>query len=193
MSTDYVFLGFSQANENSAISGGFDYSFDGGVDVGIWVLNVDFGGDAPTEIDFYAGCEFDFTDTVSLDFLAIYFIYAGELEALTYSEFIATAGIGDGNLGVICSSDCFGTDTSAVVFNADYSLGLTEVLSLYFHMGYTKVDDVDEVGFDGKGDYVDYFIGLSAPVAGVDLSLVAYGADVDVADERIVFSSAKTF
>ena len=101
--------------------------------------------------------------------MAIYFIYAGELDALNYSEFLATTGIGDGSLGVVYSSDCFGTDISAVVLNAGYSLDLTEVLSLYFHMGYTKADDVDEVGFDGKGDYVDYFIGLSAPVASVYL------------------------
>jgi uncharacterized protein (TIGR02001 family) len=144
----------------------------------------------------YAGCEFDFTNTVSLYFLAIYFIYTGELDALNYSEFLATTGIGDGSLGVIYSSDCFGTDTSSVVLNAGYPLDLIGVLSLYFHMVYTKVDDVDEVGFDGKGDYVDYFIGLSAPVAGVDLYLVTYATDVnnvDVADDRIVFSSAKTF
>jgi uncharacterized protein (TIGR02001 family) len=144
----------------------------------------------------YAGCELDFNNTVNLYFLAIYFIYTGELDTLNYSEFIAAAGIGDGSLGVIYSSNCFGTDTSAVVLNAGYSLDLTEVLSLYFHMGYTKVDDVDEVGFDGKGDYVDYFTGLSAPVAGVDLSLVAYATDVnnvDGVDDRIVFSSAKFF
>jgi uncharacterized protein (TIGR02001 family) len=144
----------------------------------------------------YAGCKLDFNNTVNLYFLAIYFIYTGELDTLNYSEFIAAAGIGDGSLGVIYSSNCFGTDTSAVVLNAGYSLDLTEVLSLYFHMGYTKVDDVDEVGFDGKGDYVDYFTGLSAPVAGVDLSLVAYATDVnnvDGVDDRIVFSSAKFF
>ena len=30
LSTDYVFRGFSQTNEDPAISGGFDYSFDSG-------------------------------------------------------------------------------------------------------------------------------------------------------------------
>jgi hypothetical protein len=117
----------------------------------------------------YAGCEFDFTNTVSLYFLAIDFIYTGELDALNYSEFLAATGIGDGSLGVVYSSAYFGTDISAVVLNAGCSLDLTEVLSLYSHMGYTKADDVDEVGFDGKGDHVDYFIGLSAPVASVYL------------------------
>lgn len=198
LSTDYVFRGFSQTEEDPAISGGLDYSFDGGVYFGTWASNVDFGEDYDTsiEIDLYAGYEFDLSDTASLDLSALYYIYPGETGELNYSEYIATADIGNASFGVAYSPDYFGADTDAVVLEAGYSLGLTEVLSLDFHVGYTEVDDVDELDFDGKDDYVDYSIGLSAPLGGVDLSLVAYGTDVDnvdVADERIVFAIAKTF
>jgi len=67
LATDYVFRGFSQTNEDPAISGGFDYGFDGGFYLGIWGSNVNFGEDSntSTEIDLYGGYAFDVSEQVS--------------------------------------------------------------------------------------------------------------------------------
>ncbi len=43
---------------------------------------------------------------------------------------------------------------------------------------------------------MDYSVGLTVPFGGVDLSLVGYGTDVSdekLADDRVVFSIAKSF
>ena len=81
LSTDYVFRGFSQTDENPAISGGFDYAFDSGFYLGTWASNVDFGNDTSIEIDLYAGYAFDLTDSVSLDLSAVQFIYPDETDS----------------------------------------------------------------------------------------------------------------
>ena len=64
LSTDYIFRGFTQTNNDPAVSGGFDYSFDNGFYVGIWGSNVNFGSDTSTEIDLYGGYAVEIADGV---------------------------------------------------------------------------------------------------------------------------------
>ncbi len=197
LSTDYVFRGFSQTDENPAISGGFDYAFDSGFYLGTWASNVDFGDDTSTEIDLYVGYAFDLTDFISLDLSAVQFIYPDETDSLNYEEYIASLGFGDASVGVVYSPEYLGFDTSAVILNAGYSLGVTDSISLDFNVGYTKLDDETKgLIYEGSDDYLDYSIGLTVPFGGVDLSLVGYGTDVSdekLADDRAVFSISKSF
>jgi uncharacterized protein (TIGR02001 family) len=196
LSTDYVFRGMSQTDENPAISGGFDYAFDSGFYLGTWASNVDFGDDTSTEIDLYMGYAFDLTDFVSLDLSAVQFIYPDETDSLNYEEYIASLGFSDASVGVVYSPDYLNSGTAAVILNAGYSFALAEEISLDFGIGYTKVDDETDLDFDGKNDYIDYSIGLTVPFGGVDLSLVGYATDISndkLADDRIVFSIAKAF
>jgi uncharacterized protein (TIGR02001 family) len=197
LSTDYVFRGFSQTDENPAISGGFDYAFDSGFYLGTWASNVDFDDyDTSTEIDLYVGYAFDLTDFISLDLSAVQFIYPDETDSLNYEEYIASLGFGDASVGVVYSPDYLNSGTDAAILNAGYSFALAEGISLDFGIGYTKVDDETDLDFDGKDDYMDYSVGLTVPFAGVDLSLVGYGTDVSdekLADDRVVFSIAKSF
>ena len=197
LSTDYVFRGFSQTDENPAISGGFDYAFDSGFYLGTWASNVDFGNDTSIEIDLYAGYAFDLTDSVSLDLSAVQFIYPDETDSSNYEEYIASLGFGDASFGVVYSPEYAGFDTSAVILNAGYSLGLTDTISLDLHVGYTKLDDETKgLIYEGSDDYLDYSIGLTVPFGGVDLSLVGYGTDVSdekLADDRAVLSIYKSF
>jgi hypothetical protein len=59
--SDYRFRGISQTDEDAAIQGGFDASFEPGFYVGTWASSVDFGGGNDTGslrhhgIDYYAG------------------------------------------------------------------------------------------------------------------------------------------
>ncbi len=202
LSSEYVFRGISQSDEDPALSGGFDYGFDNGVYLGIWGSNVDFGSESntSTEIDLYAGYAFDLTDNINLDLSAVYFVFPDETDELNYSEYIATLGVGNASFGLVFSPDYLGSDAAAIVVNADYSFSLTSALSLDLHVGYTVTDDEDDLSFeDDDDDYVDYSIGLSAPFKGVDLSLTFHNTDIDsgdledLADERVVFSIAKSF
>jgi len=191
-------------NNDPAISGGFDYSFDSGFYLGIWASNVDFGSNletvenaagetvlvnetssTSTEIDVYGGYAVEIADGVELDLGYIYFVYPGDSSALNYSEFTASVTFyEDLSFGLIYSPDYFGSDEDAIVFNTDYSVGIAKNLSLDLHAGYTTTD-LDDAGdsilFSGSDldDYVEWSIGLSTSAAGVDLSLTYHDTDID--------------
>ena len=194
LATDYVFRGFSQTNEDPAISGGFDYDFGNGFSVGTWASNVNFGDNTSSEIDLYGGYSFDISEGVSVDLSYVYFAYPGETDALNYSEFHAGLGLGDLGLSLVYSGDYFGSDADALVLNADYSIALGENLGLDLHVGYSDVDEADFFA-PGEDSYIDYSIGLSTSAGGVDLALTLYGTDlddIDAADDRVVFSISKS-
>ncbi len=197
LSTDYVFRGFSQTDENPAISGGFDYAFDNGFSIGTWASNVDFGDgvDTSAEVDLYAGYGFELAGGTTLDLTYVYYVYPGETDALNYSEFQASLGFNDFSLGLIYSPDYFGSDDSAIVLNADYSVGLTDNLGLDLHIGYSDADS-DDFFAAGENSYIDYSAALTTSAGGVDLALTYYGTDlddIDAADDRVVFSISKSF
>ena len=215
LSTDYIFRGFTQTNNDPAISGGFDYSFDSGFYVGVWASNVNFGSNSflnddgeldstsstSTEIDVYGGYAVEIADGVELDLGYVYFVYPGDSGALNYSEFTSTITFyEDLSFGLIYSPDYFGSDEDAIVFNTDYSFGIAKNLSLDLHAGYTTVSGDDNFFANNVDDYIDYSIGLSTSAAGVDLSLTYYDTDIDDtvgdeigAEDRIVFSIGKSF
>jgi len=195
LATDYVFRGFSQTQEDPAISGGFDYGFEGGFYLGIWGSNVNFeGSDASAEIDLYGGYGFDVSEGVSLDFSYVYYNYSGDTDALNYSEFQSSVSFSDLTLGLIYSPDYFGSDSDAFILNADYSFSLAENWGLDLHVGYTTTDE-DDIAAPGD-NYVDYSVALTTAGAGVDFALTFFGTDVDDvdnADDRLVFSISKAF
>ncbi|MDQ7072995.1 MAG: TorF family putative porin [Gammaproteobacteria bacterium] len=55
LSTDYVWRGYSQTDNDPAISGSFDYAHASGFYAGTWASNVSFATDTDIEIDVYAG------------------------------------------------------------------------------------------------------------------------------------------
>ena len=193
LATDYVFRGFSQTLEEPAISGGLDYGFENGFYLGTWGSNVDFGGDATAEIDLYGGYAFETVGGAEVDLGYVFYYYSGETD-LNYSEFQASVSFSDITLGLIYSPDYFGSDSDAFVLNADYSLGLSEAWALDFHVGYTTTDE-DDIAAPGD-NYVDYSVSLSTSAIGADFALTFYGTDVDdvdLADDRVVFSIGRSF
>lgn len=206
LSTDYIFRGVTQTNNDPAISGGFDYSLDSGFYVGIWASNVNFGANddgsstTSTEIDVYGGWATELADGVELDLGYIYFVYPGDTGSLNYSEFTAGISFWDLAFGLVYSPDYFGSDEDAIVFNIDYSIGIAKNLSLDLHSGYTTTSE-EAFGFDtgfGFDDYVDWSVGLSTSAAGVDLSVTYSDTDIDDSfdfggEDRVVFSVGKSF
>jgi uncharacterized protein (TIGR02001 family) len=199
MASDYVFRGISQTNEKGAIQGGFDVGFENGAYAGTWASNVDFGDEVTTEMDYYVGYAFEVSEGVELDFTYIYFLYAGQESSLNYSEFVAAVSIADLGLSLVYSPDYFGSDESAIIYNADYSFSLSENTSLDLHVGYTDTDNAafgtDDADFDS---YMDYSVGVSHGIAGVTLGLAYVGSDADdddefgeIAEGRVLFSISK--
>lgn len=74
LTTDYVFRGYTQSDEEAALSGGFDASYKMFY-AGVWASSIDFGdGSADLEIDLYAGLKHKF-DKIEVDVGVIYYAY----------------------------------------------------------------------------------------------------------------------
>jgi uncharacterized protein (TIGR02001 family) len=73
--SEYVFRGISQTDEDPAIQGSFGLGY-GMFYAGAWASNVDFGDDAQIEVDYYAGFKPTF-DKFTFDFGVIYYDYPG--------------------------------------------------------------------------------------------------------------------
>lgn len=88
---------------------------------------------------------------------------------------------GDLALGVAYSDDFFNSGQSAHYLSIDYSIGITEEVSLDLHAGHSGGDYWD--GDTDINEYQDFSVGVSGSVAGLDLSATYLFNSVDSADE----------
>ncbi len=197
LATDYVFRGVSQTSEKGAVQAGLDLAFDNGAYIGTWGSNVDFGSEVTTEMDFFAGYAFDVAEGVTLDLSYIYFYYAGNESALNYSEYVASLSVSDVSFTLVYSPDYFGSDENALVYNIDYSLSLSENVSLDFHIGYTDTES-EALGTD-EDSYIDYLAGINYDWSGTTFTLAVAGTDADedenfgdAGEARAVFSVSRS-
>lgn len=160
VTSDYVFRGVSQTQEDPAIQGGIDLS-SGIVYAGVWASNVDFGADDPTaEVDFYAGIKPTVGDT-SLDFGVLYYGYVDD-KGLTpgsysYTEFKAAASraFGPATLGaaVYYSPEYPGKGGGATYFEVNGAVPVAEKLTLSGALGRQTIKNY--------GDYNTWNVGLA--------------------------------
>jgi len=207
--TDYYFRGISQTGNDGALQGGFDYSHDSGVYVGVWASNVDFG-DVHLEVDTYLGFANEIGDTgIGYDVNVLRYNYNDSPDyettewtaGLSYSYFSASYSYSD---------DWYdsGESSNYVKLGFDYD-ELPYGLAMSASVGNSFGDafDKDKVGSTTDFDYVDYKVGISKDIVGVnfDLSYVgndlskkecnAYGYDDDKGncDDRVILTVSKSF
>lgn len=209
--SDYVFRGASQTDENPAIQGSIGWSadFDAGgqplnLALGVWGSNVDFndGDEATIEIDYSAALSTEFAG-LGLAVNYVYYSYPGANEDLNYDyqefglavskdlELVALTA------GAYWSPDFFGSVGDAYYYSLGADVPLPFEFALSAHVGTQRFDR------SGLDDYVDWSIGLTRPVMGIDLSLTYYDTDVgdggfcgassDWCDARVVFAISKEF
>ncbi|MEM9723937.1 MAG: TorF family putative porin [Pseudomonadota bacterium] len=196
--SDYVFRGFSQTDENFAVQGGFDYAFDNGLYVGTWASNIDFGDSTNVEIDVYGGYAGSI-DFLSYDVGVIYYIYTNQPDATPEQNFIeftgtlgAEFGIVGVEAGVAYSPDFYLETGDAVYLFAGPTISLPEDLapvpiSLDARIGHQDVED--------GGNYTEWEIGLNVTAFTLDWR-AAYtdtDQDGDLSDSRVYFSVGKSF
>lgn len=87
LTSDYIFRGISQNNQEPALQAGVEYAADSGFYVGTWGSNVSWLSDTVVpdddisnslELDFYGGYRGKFNDTVGFDVGALYYWYPGD-------------------------------------------------------------------------------------------------------------------
>ncbi|ODT89382.1 TorF family putative porin [Phenylobacterium sp. SCN 70-31] len=167
-STDYVFRGVSQTDEDPQVFGGVDFG-DDRFYLGAWVSNVDFGDSTDAEFDLYAG----FTPQVGAISMDLGVYYYGYIDAPSgsdsdYFEFKVAGSIplGPATLGgaVWYSPNSYGGVDNATYFEVNGSYSIGEKLSLSAALGRQL--------FDGPGDYTTWNAGIGYALTdniGVDL------------------------
>ncbi len=163
VTSDYVFRGVSQTQEDPAIQGGVDATYGIGY-AGVWASNVDFGADDPTaEIDLYAGVRPTFGDA-SVDLGVLYYGYVKD-KGLTpgsysYVELKAAVsrpiGPATGGFAVYYSPEFPGKTGDAVYYELNGSVPLAKKLTLGGAVGRQQIDE----GID----YSTWNIGLTYAV-----------------------------
>ena len=203
---DYRFRGISQSNKNPALQGGFDYSFENGFYLGTWGSTVDFDstGDfnGSLELDIYGGWGTDIGENSSIDFGYIYYGYPGDDSGLDgdYQEIYVNYGWRGLSLGVAYSDDYYGSSSDFWYLQANYDWSFAENWALSLHVAYNDFDKDIFLSSD-KGHYVDYSVGVTWSVLGVDLGLAWVGTDLkeedvfgtDWGDDTAVISISKSF
>lgn len=76
LTSNYIWRGFSQTQDDAALSGSVDYSDESGLYAGIWASKVDFA-DADVEVDVYVGMSGDINDDFSWDVGLLSYNYPG--------------------------------------------------------------------------------------------------------------------
>jgi len=195
--TDYVFRGFSQTQEDPALQGGVDVTV-GNIYAGAWASNVDFGDDTNTEIDLYTGYRGEAAG-FGYDVGVVGYFYVDEPSGAdyTYVEFKAAASRAFGPVsvgGVVYYSPDFtgpvnNDDGTYVEGNVSYAL--MDRIGLSAAYGKQYVDDLY------GDDYETWNAGATfALIDNIALDVRYYDTDVDgvaIADDRVVGTLKYTF
>lgn len=207
LTTDYVFRGISQTDENPALQASVELSHASGFYLGIWGSNVDFndGDEAEVEIDYYAGFASELTDELSWDAGVLYYSYPGASSDLDYDYWEGKLGLAY-SLGDVAMTPTFGVEAyytpeyfgntgDATYLIGTLGLALTEELELSAGVGYQSFSE------SGLVDYTDWKLGLATEMAGIEMELAYTDTDLeksdcgdtDICEGRILFTVSKSF
>lgn len=195
LASDYVWRGFSQTDNQMAISGGLDYAHESGFYLGTWGSNVNYGpGDPSMELDVYAGFAGEM-GAIGYDLGVVRYMYPSASD-LNTNEFYIGGSFGftdavSANAKYYYTDDYFGADDSAWRVEGGLDIALPADFGLSLMVGQNDGD-----AFDGGNDYVDYSVGLSKSMWDLDFGLTYTDSDADgcgnLCDGRAIFSVGKS-
>lgn len=193
VTSDYVFRGFSQSNEDPAVQAGVDLTI-GSFYAGAWASQVDFGDNTDAEIDLYGGFRFE-AKGFAWDVGMVTYLYApGANSDYDFVELKAAASraIGPVTAGaaVYFSPDFFGVDEEATYVEGNLAYSPIENLTLSGGLGKQWLSVGD--------DYTTWNLGGVYAFAGTPLALDVRYHDTDVdnaalADGRVNATLKVTF
>ncbi len=178
--TDYVWRGFSQTNEDPAMQGGLDLSHESGVYVGTWGSNVEFGSAAHVEMDMYGGLSGELANGIGWDVGVIHYAYPSESE-IDFNEYYFSPSWNMLSAQVAWSDDFAGSGETALYLSGGVEYEIPDALTLSASVGQSRFEE-------SSGNYLDYRIGASRELLpGAGLAVAFTGTDldgVDLASER---------
>lgn len=192
VTSDYVFRGFSQTNEDPALQVGGDLTA-GAFYAGVWGSNVDFGDSTDLEIDAYGGVRgeaagFDW----DVGLVGYFYVNAPGSTDYNFVEVKAAASraIGPATVGVAVyySPDFYGIDETATYVELNGEWAVTDKVSLSGAVGEQYLDVSD--------DYATWNLGASyAFTDTLSGDLRYHDSDVDgvLSESRVVASLSLGF
>jgi uncharacterized protein (TIGR02001 family) len=209
LTSDYKFRGISQSNEDIAVQGGFDLGWDNGIYIGTWASSVDFdvssadgGLNGSLELDYYVGWASDIGDSgFGIDVGYLYYDYPGDdgVEG-DYQELYGSLSWNDLAVGVAYSDDYYAETDTFWYYYADYSLGINDMFTIDFHVGYNDVEKNGGFLSSDEDSFIDYSVGVTASWLAVDWTLAYVGTDLDEedvfdtewGDDSVIFTISKS-
>jgi uncharacterized protein (TIGR02001 family) len=203
LTSDYVWRGVSQTNQNPALQAGAEYSHAIGVYVGVWGSNVDFGEDvddpARIELDYSIGWRGETEAGLGWDLSLLRYTYPKSTEEFDYNELTLSLSYEMFTLEVDYSNDTFATGTDTFYYNVGVSHELPDFFEISASVGYSDLNQ--EITGEGAPDcYVDWRIGVAQELLGLDFDLSYYdtngkGEELygDLAGARLVLKVSKSF
>lgn len=172
--SNYLFRGVTQTDDQAAVQGGVDYAHEGGFYAGTWASNVDYGADSRGyEVDGYFGLADDIGESgVGFDVGYIYYAYPSlddsDLgEVYGGLDFMGAHAM----VNLVTNADDEGLEDS-LSYELGYGLGLTGDMSLDGTVGYVDPDE-------GDGDYTWWSVGLTRATELGDFTLAYTQNDID--------------
>ncbi|MEM7051098.1 MAG: TorF family putative porin [Acidobacteriota bacterium] len=187
LTSDYVFRGISQTNEDPAIQGGFD--FESSVFyAGVWGSNVEFGTAAHVELRGFLGARLEYDSGISWDVGAVGYFYPSEGDS-DYSEIYVGGGYKFFSAKYSYADDVVGSGGAGDYLEAAVDFDLGSGFELVLHGGRSTFDD--EAGLE---DYTDYGVVVAKEIRGFKLSVGYTDTDLDdepLAEGRAIFTVSR--
>ncbi len=195
--SNYVWRGMTQTDNQAAVSGGLDYTNESGFYAGTWASNIDWAASGTgTEVDFYAGVSSD-----DYDLGVIYFYYPDHSNS-DFSEVYGSYTLGGVTAGIAYTVS--GVDETAAG-NEQYIKGdtyyylstggeLSDGWSLSGTLGYYDFEDDGVAASDTS--FGHFQLDLSKSVEGfadVTMSVSQAEAESGDNDPKLFVSLSKSF
>lgn len=198
LTSDYVWRGYSQTDEDPAISGGFDYTHTSGFYAGVWGSNVGFAPDSDLELDIYAGFSKDLDNGINWDIGILRYNYPGTSISgdIDWNEYHLSASYGIASASINYTNDVYGSGTTAIYYTFAMEYALPK--------DWTLAAGINLYDYDASlvnGSVVDYHLGISTTFAGLGFDFSYYDTNKTAADfyganiagGRLVLSMSKEF
>ena len=182
--SNYLWRGVTQTNNNAAISGGIDYSDKSGFSAGVWTSNASWAENMTYEADLYGGFAGDLGNGFGYDVGYIYYNYDNAADS-DFSEVYANLSYGAFSIGynTLVDSDAGGDLGDDTYITADAEFEIVKDLSVAVHLGHYN--------FDAGSDYTDYGVSLSK--AGFTFTLADTNIDGADGDVNVLVSYSVDF
>lgn len=190
ITSNYVFRGVNESDEEPSVQGGFDLEHESGAYLGTWAASVAGYGGGGVELDYFAGYGLDLSASLWADIGGYYYGYPGADGEPNTQELYAGLGtsLGDieGDFYAHVSDDYFDSDESSTYLETNWSAPLTAGFYANAHFGYLL--------HEPSNDPYDFLVGAGYALDSLDLSLAYTYWDNDEADENYIsFTVARSF